>query len=124
MTHKILVVEDHPVAQCIAQMILEKLHCEVDLADTGQKALSKAEENYYDLIFMDIGLPDIDGIELTQKIRASKKITQQIPIIALTANFNESDKSQCLTTGMNDFLLKPLTSETAQAMIAKWPVAA
>jgi len=120
MTCKILVVEDHPVAQCIAQLILKKLHYEVDLANTGLTALNKAEENHYDLIFMDIGLPDIDGIELTRRIRASKKITQQPPIIALTANFNESHKSQCLTTGMNDFLLKPLTSETAQAIIAKW----
>ncbi len=120
MTYKILVVEDHPVAQRIAQMILEKLHCEVDLADTGLTALSKAEENHYDLIFMDIGLPDIDGIELTRKIRASEHITQQPPIIALTANFNESHKSQCLTTGMNDLMLKPLTRKTAQAMIAKW----
>ncbi len=120
MTCKILVVEDHPVAQRIAQLILEKLHCEVDLADTGLKALSKAEAHHYDLMFMDIGLPDFDGIELTRRIRASKKITQQTPIIALTANFNESHKSQCLTTGMNDFLLKPLTGKTAQAMIAKW----
>jgi len=120
MTCKILVIEDHPVAQRIAQIILEKLHCEVDLAETGLKALNKAEGNHYDLIFMDIGLPDIDGIELTRKIRTFEHITQQTPIIALTANFNESHKSQCLIAGMNDLMLKPLTSETAQVMIAKW----
>jgi len=120
MTHKILVVEDHPVAQCIAQLILKKLHCKVDLADTGLKALSKAEENHYDLIFMDIGLPDIDGIELTRRIRTSKHIAQQPPVIALTANFNASHKSQCITAGMNDLMLKPLTSKTAQAVITKW----
>ena len=120
MTYKILVVEDHPVAQCIAQMILEKLHCEIDLVDTGLKALSKAEAHHYDLIFMDIGLPDIDGIDLTRRIRASERITQQPPIIALTANFDASHKSQCLTIGMNDLMLKPLTSKTAQSIIAKW----
>ncbi len=120
MTLKILVIEDNELAQRIAKLVLEKLGCQVDIVDKGLDGLSKAEESDYDLVFMDIGLPDIDGVETTRRIRASEKITRQPPIVGLTANFDISHKPRCLEAGMNDFLLKPLTLDKAEAIIAQW----
>ena len=105
----ILLVEDNKLAAMLASVILKDLGCLVDLAETGKKALEMVIQQKYDLIFMDLGLPQADGIATTESI---KQITgmKDIPIIALTAHQKEELKERCLKVGMTDFLVKPLGS--------------
>lgn len=115
---KVLVVEDHLIARKIAVTILESLHCEVDTADDGLKALEKVTSNRYNLILVDIGLPCIDGFELVQKIRAIETpLHSPIPIIALTAHTDATYRAKCAEAGMNDCLSKPLTTEDARRVL-------
>lgn len=120
MTIKILVVEDDKVARTVATMVLNQLGCETVFAKTGAEAISKLEQDSYDLVFMDVGLPDINGIEVSKQIRKLNPNT--FPIVALTANYDESYQATCLEAGMQDFLNKPITKEKAKAMLAKWVV--
>jgi CheY-like chemotaxis protein len=115
---KVLVVEDILIAQKIAKLTLLGLGCTVHIAETGMKGLQMAEQNRYQLILMDLGLPDISGIELTRLIRNSKKINYHVPIIALTATIHEDDRQLCLEAGMDDFIVKPLTSDKEQTIIS------
>ena len=117
---KILLVEDAPIAQKMGKFILLGLGCQVDVVETGYKALEMFEKTQYDLIFMDIGLPDIDGVNVTKEIRRLENNDVHVPIVALTANNDSSYKDACLREGMNDFILKPLTKENAQMAIDKF----
>ena len=86
---------------------LKSLNCIVEVADTGLGALEKIQSNNYDLIFMDIGLPDIDGLEVTKKIRALQDVKKaNTPIVALTGHMHK--RGACLTAGMQNLLIKPL----------------
>lgn len=106
----ILLVEDNPIAQKVGESILSNLRGNTDIAETGKKAVDLWKACHYDLIFMDIGLPDIDGYEVTHQIRllelAKKSHT---PIIALTAHAGDENKKRCIDAGMNAVLTKPLT---------------
>lgn len=117
---RILVVEDILIAQKIARLTLSDLGCIVDIAATGIQGLKMAEETRYQLILMDLGLPDVDGIQLTRMIRCSQKINYHVPIIALTATTRNDERLSCLAAGMDDFILKPLTSEKEQTILAKF----
>ncbi len=109
-SHTVLVVEDNLVAQQVAKAILGQYNCEVHLAGTGTKARALATIQNYDLIFMDIGLPDMDGYEVTELIRAHELPQKRhVPIIALTAHAGENNKKRCIQAGMNAVLTKPLT---------------
>ena len=86
----VLIVEDAKIAALTLKKFLMQLHCTSDIADTGTKAVSMAKDNTYDLIFMDIGLPDFDGIEVTKRIRALSDIKKsQVPIVAVTGHGND-----------------------------------
>lgn len=76
-----------------------------------------AETNQYDLIFMDIGLPDIDGYETTKRIRLSELHKNHVPIIALTAHMDDDSKRQCINIGMNALITKPLIKEKAEDIL-------
>jgi signal transduction histidine kinase/DNA-binding response OmpR family regulator len=115
---KILVVEDDEIAQISARSVFEsKLATDFALAKTGKEALEMAGKNNYDIIFMDIGLPDIAGTEVTSKIRKTNK---KIPIIALTAHDKQNTREACQNAGMNDYITKPLDIDKAQFMLQKW----
>jgi PAS domain S-box-containing protein len=114
--HKILMVEDNPVNQKLQIKILKKMGHDVDLAVNGQVAVEMALKNNYELIFMDMQLPIMNGIEATKILR---KEGINVPIIALTANAFESDKSRCLNAGMNDFISKPVNLVTFQNSLKK-----
>ena len=120
MRIKILLVEDTKIAQLFGTLLLEKLNTLVDVASTGCQALQYIDKHHYDVILMDLGLPGIDGLTVTQKIKQlpdrSKSAT---PIIALTAHSDEGTKARCLRAGMVDFITKPLTPEKAQRIIAQ-----
>ena len=118
---KIMLVEDILIAQKLTTLTLKKLGCDIDTADTGSQAIKLYNENQYDLIFMDLGLPDIDGLTVTENIRKienDKK--QQVPIVALTAHTDNDCKKACHKCGINDILEKPLTEEHAQQVIDKF----
>lgn len=116
--NQILLVEDHPVAQKMAATILESLGCNVDVADDGKAALTKISNKTYDLIFMDIVLPDINGNEVTREIRKYEHShSHHTPIVALTSNDSEEEKNKSLEAGMDDYCLKPLTPQAAQEVL-------
>ena len=110
-------VEDNPVNQKLQLRILKKMGHKVDLASNGEIALKMARANTYDLIFMDMQLPKLNGIEVTQVLR--KEGVKQ-PIIALTANAFESDKAHCLNAGMNDFISKPVNLKIFQKVLERY----
>lgn len=113
-----LIVEDNPIAQTIAKSLLKSLDWYSDIAPTGTQALALYKRNDYKLILMDIGLPDIDGYEVTRKIRIHELTKQiHIPIIALTAHAGDERKQRCIEAGMNAVLTKPLTLKNCTDMI-------
>jgi two-component system, OmpR family, aerobic respiration control sensor histidine kinase ArcB len=116
-TH-VLVVEDQPVAAHAAKSLLERLSCSVDIAEDGSRALKCFQENHYDFIFMDMGLPDMNGNEVTKQMRSQERQRDQhVPIVALTAHVDEKSKQACIDAGMDAVLSKPLLFDTARAMI-------
>jgi CheY-like chemotaxis protein len=106
----ILLVEDTRIAVIVASSILTSLGCLVDVAATGAEALKLVSQKKYDLILMDIGLPDTDGITLTKQIREQKDM-KDIPVIALTAHEKDDLKQKCLEVDIQKVLTKPLTVE-------------
>jgi signal transduction histidine kinase/DNA-binding response OmpR family regulator len=105
---QILLVEDNPVNQMVARVLLEEMGHEIDIADNGQVALDRMEDSTYDLVLMDCQMPIMDGFEATREIRRRESQDSRIPIIAMTANALEEDRQKCLDAGMDDHLAKPV----------------
>lgn len=116
--NKILVVEDNIINQKVAKIMLEDLGYVVDIAASGKEALYLTATHKYTLILMDVGLPDMDGLEITRKIRAQEN-DDHIPIIACTAN-GDSYRDKCLQAGMDDFTLKPIMLDELKQVLAKY----
>ncbi len=114
----ILLVEDVPLIQKFSMEILETLGCTVTLANTGSEAL-EFSESPYDLIFMDIGLPDQDGLSVIRKIRRTEQ-NKKTPIIALTAHATEQMKQECILAGVDDFLAKPASYKSVLKCLNKY----
>ena len=116
---RILVVDDDPMNLEVAQLLLNESGLTVDLAQDGEQAISKAIENRYAVILMDMQMPILDGLAATQQIR---KLPEHLttPILAMTANVFAEDKLRCLDAGMNDFLFKPLDPEVLFSTLLKW----
>ncbi|MES2217715.1 MAG: response regulator [Pseudomonadota bacterium] len=124
MMHKkektaVLFVEDNKLAQKIGIIILEQCNCEVDAVATGELALQYARKKSYQLIFMDIGLPDMDGLEVIQQIKKIK-LNKHVPIIALTAHSDKEYIAQSYEVGASEFLVKPLSDQIAKNLIEKY----
>jgi CheY-like chemotaxis protein len=120
MPHKsnirILLVEDNIMNQQVALNTLSVLGYQADVADNGQHALECLEKSTYDLIFMDLQMPLMDGLEATRLIRS--QFNDPSPyIIALTANALDSDYEHCMEVGMNDFLSKPINIKALKAKL-------
>jgi signal transduction histidine kinase/ActR/RegA family two-component response regulator len=113
----ILVAEDNLLNQKIASYMLTKLGHRFDLAENGNEALEMVQHTKYDLVFMDIHMPVMNGFQSAQLIR---KLNLTVPIIGLTANVFKDDVQQCLDSGMNDHLGKPYNEEQLNSMIGKW----
>ncbi|MDF2866775.1 MAG: hypothetical protein K0S11_245 [Gammaproteobacteria bacterium] len=116
----ILLVEDEPISQRVVQLMLEGFGYQVHIASTGQKALQLLKEHTYDLIFMDLGLPDMTGDQITIKIREQETSDTHIPIIALTAHVFHNDKKRCLAAGMDGFLGKPIEHADLLSTLKNW----
>jgi PAS domain S-box-containing protein len=108
---RVLVVEDNPVNQKVAQRVLERLGCEVTLADNGAHAIEKFETTTFDLVLMDMQMPVMDGLTATTLIRQRELGRRRTPIIALTANAMTGEYERCMAAGMDGFLAKPLNIE-------------
>lgn len=113
----VLLVEDNPVNALLASILLQREGCRVERAASGEDALDMIGTRTFDLIFMDLGLPGLDGIGTTRALRAQGCTT---PVIALTANAYEEDRRACMTAGMNDFLTKPIEIAALRARLATW----
>ncbi|MGH9647903.1 MAG: response regulator [Bryobacteraceae bacterium] len=117
----ILLAEDNVVNQRVAQAILEKAGHRVVLAETGRKALSLWEERHFDLILMDVQMPDMDGFETTAAIRQREKESgARIPIIAMTAHAMSGDRERCLDAGMDDYVSKPVRGPALLDLVTKY----
>ncbi|MBP5978773.1 MAG: response regulator [Halomonas sp.] len=103
----LLLVEDNAVNRKVATSLLSRLGCDVICAENGEDALSMAKSLQIHLIFMDIQLPDMDGLMVTQRLREQGGSLAQVPIVAMTAGGN--DRQRCLAAGMNDYITKPLS---------------
>lgn len=120
---KILVAEDNEVNRLVAIAMLNQLGFEADITENGRKAFDAFNNQYYDLILMDMQMPEMDGLEATRQIRIQEKNNEsntRIPIIALTANTIEGDRERCLASGMDDYLSKPFSLEELREIMLPW----
>ncbi len=115
----LLLVEDNEINQMVAQEMLEAAGYSVDIADNGQEALQKIEQNTYDAILMDIQMPVMDGYTATKNIRAQAKFAD-IPIIAMSAHAMKGDKEISLSHGMNDHITKPIDPKILTKTLRFW----
>ena len=119
---KILVVEDTPMNQQLAQWTLQKLGCSVDIAASGEIAIQKIRTDAYDLILMDLQMPGIDGVATTYEIRRIE-ITEALkmtPIVAMTAHVLDQDRALAQAAGMQDFLIKPVSADEFQRVLTRF----
>ncbi|PZO40082.1 MAG: two-component hybrid sensor and regulator [Pseudanabaena frigida] len=105
----ILLAEDNTFNQLVARKIFNRLGYEIVIADNGLKVLEALQNNIYDVIFMDVQMPELDGIETTKRIINDTCLKQRPYIIALTANAMESDRIRCFSAGMDDYISKPVS---------------
>ena len=120
-TTKLLIVEDNPMNQKLIVKIMELWECPYQIASSGFEALEKTAQHQFDIILMDIHMPEMDGCETTIKIRADKtNLNQNTPIIALTAAALLEEKNRALDSGMDDFLTKPFSPKQLQKRLGNF----
>ncbi len=117
---RILLAEDNLVNQKLAVALLKRAHFPVDVVGTGREAVRAVQEKYYNLVLMDIQMPEMDGFEATRSIRESEKAGERIPIIAMTAHAMKGDRERCLEAGMDDYISKPLDHQELYELLGKW----
>lgn len=115
----VLVVEDNPLAARMARQLLQKCLCASEVASTAQEALRMMAEKSYDLILMDIGLPDMSGLEAAQQIKQCLKQSAP-PIVVLTGHLSDDEKNKYLEAGIQEALLKPMTLTTTQKILKQF----
>jgi two-component system, sensor histidine kinase and response regulator len=118
----VLVVEDHPVNREVAVAVLESMGCRVSLAEDGLQAVELCRRQTFDVVLMDIQMPEMDGRQATRQIRAEAKAQgrPRIPILALTANALKEDREACLAAGMDDYLVKPVSRQQLIQVLGRW----
>lgn len=117
---KVLLVEDDPVNQIVIKGLLNLIGCDVTVAGGGKEALAllTAPNAPFEAVLMDIGLPDINGMEVTRQLRSSEAKLRDVPIIALTGHVTSKDQQACLDSGMNRFISKPTTKDVLRQELA------
>ncbi len=120
ITLRILMIEDNEIIQRIYSLLLEKKGILHDIASNAEMALKYYMQNHYDLILIDIALPDSDGIAITQIIRQQETDKEHIPIIALTAYGKAADQQRFLQAGIDEVLVKPIKIEDMNYLLEKW----
>jgi PAS domain S-box-containing protein len=117
---RLLVAEDNPVNQQVAVRLLQRHGHTVDVVGDGREAVEAVRQIPYDIVLMDVQMPEMDGLEATQAIRALSGERSRVVIIAMTANAMQGDADKCLAAGMDDYIAKPVTREKLGAMLQKW----
>lgn len=117
---RVLMAEDNLVNQKLGGLLLERMGCRVTLAADGRQAVERARTQRFDLILMDIQMPEMDGLEATRALRAEGGESAGVPIIAVTANAMASDRADCMAAGMNDFVAKPFKAADLKACMLRW----
>jgi CheY-like chemotaxis protein/HPt (histidine-containing phosphotransfer) domain-containing protein len=116
----ILIAEDVPFNYKIVILFLEKLNCNISVAENGLAVLDLLDKKHFDLILMDCQMPGLDGYQTARAIRKAKEKTySNIPIIATTANATEDDRKRCLASGMDDYISKPLSFANLKEALEK-----
>jgi CheY-like chemotaxis protein len=119
---RILVAEDNPVNQKVAQAMLRKMGLHADVVANGQEAVNALRIMPYDLVLMDCQMPEMDGFEATRSIRqgGAKVLNAEIPVIAMTAFTMRGDREKCIQAGMSDFISKPVQQKELTELLARW----
>ena len=117
--YRVLLAEDEPLNQEVSRCLLEDIGLSVDVAKDGAEAIAFARQRSYALIFMDMQMPNINGIEATQAIRQDS-YNRNTPILAMTANAFEEDRAACIAAGMNEHICKPVDPGQLHTLIANW----
>jgi CheY-like chemotaxis protein len=114
---RILLAEDNLVNQRVAMTILGKMGHRITLATNGLEALEQWRQSDFDLILMDVQMPEMTGLQATMQIRREEAIGTHVPIVAMTASAMSEDRDRCLAAGMDDFVSKPVSSKVIEQMI-------
>ena len=117
---RVLLAEDNNVNQMVASRMLQRIGYNADIASNGKEAVDAVESIEYDLVFMDISMPEMDGLTACSIIKSSTTIKKQPIIIAMTANAMSGDKENYLKVGMDDYISKPVNLEELRRIITKW----
>jgi len=113
----VLICEDNIANQILLRHMCAKLNLSVDIASNGAIGVEKVVNNKYALVFMDLKMPEMDGLEATEQLRSLGYT--DLPIIAVTANVSDSDRQSCFEAGMDDFMTKPINMHDLSRMVAK-----
>jgi two-component system sensor histidine kinase/response regulator len=116
----ILLAEDNPTNQKLVVALLQREGYSVDVAGSGNLAIEALQRKKYDLVMMDVQMPEMDGFEATQRIRDLEGEATHIPIIAMTAHAMKGDRERCMLAGMDDYLSKPIEPDNMFAIIQRW----
>ncbi len=117
---RILLADDNQVSRNLMTRVLEKFGHRVTAVDDGREAVAAVRSGAFDIVLMDVEMPEVDGFEATALIRAEERPPQRIPIIAMTAHAMSGDRQRCLEAGMDDYLSKPISRNELTAMLAKF----
>jgi len=114
------VVEDNRINQKVLSHQLLNLGYAIEVAENGAEAVAKVMTGRYDLIFMDVQMPVMDGFQATRQIRSLGAESSSIPIVAVTANAFQSEREKCFSFGMDDYLTKPVDKDRLQQALRRW----
>ncbi len=117
---RILLAEDNPINQKLAIILLQKGGFSVDAVETGLLAIEKVQNEHYNVVLMDVQMPDLDGLEATRRIRLWENGNSHIPIIAMTAHALKGDRERCIEAGMDDYVSKPLETTVLFSVLDRW----
>lgn len=117
---RVLVAEDNDVNRLVIRGMLQRLHITPIIVNDGLVALKQCQREPFDLVLMDLQMPEMDGLQATRAIRSDATLNQTTPIVALTADSMEGDREKCLAAGMSDYLSKPVQLSELKSMILKW----
>jgi PAS domain S-box-containing protein len=117
---RVLIVEDNVINQLVIKRMLERLGHEVDIAPDGDAAIRLVQESRYDLLLTDVNMPGTDGLHAARRIRCLSDAHGRLPIVALTASATAMDRDACLRAGMNDYVTKPIDTESLRMVVDRW----